>query len=319
VPSPSRCLTAGDAFRFVCDLAVHHPTSSPRVGLELEWLTFPISDRGRRVDRSAHATVLDALDGALPRGSRLTVEPGGQVEISTLTYDCVGDAIDAARTDTATLRNALRDEGIETAGAGLDRLRPPSRVIDNARYRAMETYFDQAGPDGRAMMCNSASMQINVDFDGDECEAWQAAHVVAQMLGRRFSEPAPNRLDLWSRIDPTRTAPVGGLHPGDAWARYALDARVMFIRVDLDECIAILDGMTFAGWITHGHVLGWPTEADLREHLTTLFPPVRPRGFMEVRSIDSLDDSTWPVAAETAVSMLLDGPERRSLLELACR
>ena len=60
-------------------------------------------------------------------------------------------------------------------------------------------------------------------------------------------------------------------------------------------------------------------QVDLAEHLTTLFPPVRPRGYLELRTVDALDDSRWPVAAETAVTMVLDGPERRAALELACR
>jgi glutamate--cysteine ligase len=312
-------LTAGDAFCFVRDLAVHEPTGTPRIGLELEWLTFPTADRSRRVELTDLTPTLHALAGMLPCGSRVTVEPGGQVEISTPACDSVADAIDAARADVAVVRGVLHDNGIETTGAGLDRSRPPARVVDSPRYRAMETYFDHAGPEGRTMMCNSASMQINVDFDGDVREAWRAANLVAPMLGARFSEPSPNRLDLWSRIDRTRSAPVVGDDPGEAWATYALAARVMFIRRSDDECIAVLDGTTFRDWIERGHALGWPTEADLAEHLTTLFPPVRPRGYLELRTIDALDDSQWPVAAETAVAMLLDGPARRTALELTCR
>jgi glutamate--cysteine ligase len=319
VPSPSRCLTAGDAFCFVRDLAVQPPTGSPRVGLELEWLTFSTADRARRVDLTDLAPALEALDGALPCRSRLTIEPGGQVEISTLPCESVADAIDAARTDVAIVRRALLDRDIEIVGAGRDRCRAPSRVVDTARYRAMETYFDHAGPEGRTMMCNTASMQINVDFDGDAGEAWRAANLVAPMLGARFSEPRPNRLDLWYRIDRTRAAPVAGDDPGEAWAAYALAARVMFIRHTADDCIPVLDGTTFCDWIEHGHPLGWPTEADLAEHLTTLFPPVRPRGYLELRTIDALDESRWPIAAEMAVKLMLDGPERRAALELTCR
>src|SRR5207247_12883 len=81
-----------------------------------------------------------------------------------------------------------------------------------------------------------------------------------------------------------------------------------FIRAGSDECIPILDGLTLAEWVEHGHALGWPTDADVLEHLTTLFPPVRPRGFLELRTIDSLGDAEWPAVAETAVSLLLDGP-----------
>jgi glutamate--cysteine ligase len=72
-------------------------------------------------------------------------------------------------------------------------------------------------------------------------------------------------------------------------------------------------------WLEHGHEIGWPTEEDLAEHLTTLFPPVRPRGYVELRTFDALDESVWPRAAATAVTLLLDGPERRRMLEGACR
>ena len=130
MPSPSRCLTAGDAFCLVRDLAVHPPTGCPRVGLELEWLTFPTADLTRRVDLVDLTTALDAFGGGLPCGSRLTIEPGGQVEISTVPFDAVGDAIDAVRTDAAHVRGALRDHGLVLVGAGLDRCRPPVRVVD---------------------------------------------------------------------------------------------------------------------------------------------------------------------------------------------
>src|SRR4051812_7679804 len=99
MPSPSRCLTAGDALQLVRDLAVHQPTGSPRVGLELEWLTFPIADRTERIGLDVLSPVLASLDGALPYGSRLTVEPGGQLEISTLAFDHVDEAIHAAHAD----------------------------------------------------------------------------------------------------------------------------------------------------------------------------------------------------------------------------
>ena len=263
--------------------------------------------------------VFSRLNGHLPCHSGLTLEPGGQVEISTRPFDAIDDAIDAARTDAAVLRTTLADHGIDMVATGLDRERMPLRILDTARYRAMQTYFDSAGFAGRTMMCNTASMQINIDVDGDARDAWQAAHAVATLLGDQHGGPCPNRREIWACIDATRTSAVGGSEPGDAWATYALAARVMFIRSSADDCIPILDGTTLADWVEHGHPLGWPTEADVLEHLTTLFPPVRPRGFLELRTIDALDDATWPVVAELAVSMLLDGPARRDLLEHACR
>ncbi len=319
MPSPSRCLTAGDAFQLVRDLAVHPPTGSPRVGLELEWLTFLVADHSQRVELAALTDALAGIDAALPCGSRVTLEPGGQVEVSTPVCSDVEEAIDVMRLDGNVVRTALREHGIETIGIGLDRRRPPRRILDLARYRAMEAYFDSFGNEGRTMMCNTASMQINVDFDGDVRDAWRAAHLVADDLGTAHSERSPNRLDAWRAIDPTRTAPVGGTDPDDAWASYALDARVMFIRTAPEVCTPIRDGTTFIDWIKDGHALGWPTKADLTEHLTTLFPPVRPRGWLEVRTIDALDDDQWPIVARTAVQRLVDGPHRRALLDHACR
>src|SRR5581483_7619298 len=175
------------------------------------------------------------------------------------------------------------DAGIALCSTGLDRARPPERVVDQARYRAMEAYFDAAGVDGRTMMCNSASVQINVDVSGDRRDAWRAANIAARVLAETFNEPSPNRLDVWSRIDPSRTRLVPGRDPATAWA-------------------------------TRGHPLGWPDECDLLEHLTTLFPPVRPRGWFEIRTLDALDDDRWPRAVELAAALTCDGPERRALL-----
>ena len=318
MPSPSRCLTAGDAFAFVRDQAVQ-PTSQPRVGIELEWLTYPVDDRSRRVALADLEPVLGRLEGGLPCGSRLTVEPGGQVEISTVPFDAVADAIDAARTDAAALRTTMADHGIDMVASGLDRHRLPQRILDTGRYRAMQEYFDASGWAGRTMMCNTASLQINVGVDGDPVDAWRAAQLVAESLGRQHAGPCPNRSDIWSRIDTTRTAPVGGIDPRDAWATYALNARVMFVRTYADECVPVLDGMTLCEWLERGSALGWATEGDVQEHLTTLFPPVRPRGFFELRTLDALDDDVWPAVTEMAVSLLLDGPARRELLEHACR
>jgi glutamate--cysteine ligase len=313
VPSPSRCLTAGDALTFVRDRAVHPPVDRPRIGLELEWLTYHRRDRRRRVTPSDLAPVLRDV-GELPCHGRITLEPGGQLELSSTPQHSVADAVDATRTDMHVLRAALAEAGITLEGAGLDRHRRPERVVDAGRYRAMETYFNSFGPHGRTMMCNSASMQVNIDVDGDPWDAWRAATLAAPLLAQFFNAPSPNRMDVWSGIDVTRAAPVAGADPSTAWATYALEARVMFIRCDHDECVAILDGMTFADWLQRGHRLGWPTEADLAEHLTTLFPPVRPRGWFEIRTIDALDDECWPQAVELCAALLFEGPDRRRLL-----
>lgn len=315
MPSPTRCLTAGDALSFVRDRAVHRPTSRPRIGLELEWLTHHRHDRRRRVTPGDLAAVVDALDGHLPCGGRLSIEPGGQIELSSPPCASAAAAIDAARADAAVLTAALGRHDIGLEAAGVDRDRPPQRVVDAPRYRAMEAYFDALGAEGRTMMCNSAALQINIDVDGDAREAWRAANAAAAVLASTFNAASPNRADLWHRIDRTRTAPVDSDDPATGWAEYALRARVMFVRVSPTACVPVLDGTTFVEWIERGHELGWPTEDDLAEHLTTLFPPVRPRGWFEIRTVDALPDACWPRAVELAAALVLDGPQRRAFLD----
>jgi glutamate--cysteine ligase len=79
----------------------------------------------------------------------------------------------------------------------------------------------------------------------------------------------------------------------------------MLIRLTDDDHRPLRDPMTFRSWLIDGHELGYPTLDDLVYHLTTLFPPVRPKGWLELRMFDALPTPFWHVA--TAVtSVLLD-------------
>jgi glutamate--cysteine ligase len=314
MPSPRRTLTTGDIEALVRDRSVCAHAGQPRVGLELEWLTLFVNAPDQRVAPADLTPIVDAVT-PLPRGGRVTIEPGGQIEISTRPFDDPDTAIAALRVDARALHNALERAGIVAVARGRDHTRTPERVVDAPRYRAMETYFDVDGPEGRTMMCNSASLQINIDSDGSPSESWRAAQIVAPLLGELFSEPTPNRLDLWRAMDESRTAAVGDGEPCDAWARYALDARVMFVRTHSDHCEPMLDGMTMRDWATDGHALGWPDETDVYEHLTTLFPPVRPRGWLEIRTIDALPEDRWTEAVTMASTLLRDGTPRRTVLD----
>jgi glutamate--cysteine ligase len=143
--------------------------------------------------------------------------------------------------------------------------------------------------------------------------------------------PRSARQQVWSVMDPSRTAPVHrpagdgetasrGLSPSEEWLAYALAARVMMIRVSPERCVPIegplgSELLTFAAWMQRGHELGWPTLDDFRYHLTTLFPPVRPRGWLELRMIDSLPEPWWRVAAAVATALLEDDDAGAAALE----
>jgi glutamate--cysteine ligase len=146
--------------------------------------------------------------------------------------------------------------------------------------------------------------------------------------------PRSARQQVWSVMDPSRTAPVhrpvpdggdGGtarprVSPAEEWLAYALAARVMMIRATPERFVAVdgplgADPLTFGAWMQRGHELGWPTLDDFEYHLTTLFPPVRPRGWLELRMIDSLPDPWWRVAAAVATALLEDEDAGGAALE----
>jgi len=64
--------------------------------------------------------------------------------------------------------------------------------------------------------------------------------------------------------------------------------------------------MPFARWLHEGHPAGWPTADDLRYHMTTLFPPVRPRGWLEIRVIDALPPHIAEIAVLTVAAAAQD-------------
>ncbi len=286
-------------------------------GVEVEWLTVSLHNKEIHIPlRDTRGAV--AAAGTLPGGCRVTYEPGGQLELSS-PADLPTAACQAVAEDAAHLRRHLADYGIALVGMGRDPLRPERRVLDSARYVAMEAYFDALGSAGRAMMSGTASVQANLDF-GSEQEAerrWQQAHLVGPMLAAAFAnspfqEGGPSgwrstRLAVWQAIDRSRTAPVSLWTPGpEAWASYAFNARVMLIRQGEDRFLPVTDRLTFGEWLVRGHEEGFPDAGDLDYHLSTLFPPVRPRGWLELRMIDSLPDPWWRVPVIVATALVSD-------------
>ena len=196
------------------------------------------------------------------------------------------------------------------------------RVLDAPRYRAMEAYFDSRWPAGRTMMRNTASVQVNLDVGSPATTdaRWHLAHDIGPVLTACFANSPfdasgnpsgyrSTRAAVWHAIDPARTDSARrdpGGSARDAWERYVLDATVMMIRVDDEHSVAPREPMSFSRWLTHGHECGWPTVDDLVYHTTTLFPPVRPRGWLELRMIDALPEEWWPVAVAVTTALLDD-------------
>ena len=293
-----------------------------RVGLEVEAHCYDPADPHRRPTWDEITEVLNSLP-AMPGGSLVTVEPGGAVELSGLPVDGAVPAIEAMTTDQAVLRKGFAAAGLGLVLLGADPLRPAKRINPGARYRAMEEFFkaSHSGVAGAAMMTSTASVQVNLD--AGPAARWadrvRLAHSLgptlvaiaanSPLLGGAFSGWRSSRQRVWSQLDSARCGPIltaSGEEPGTDWARYALKAPVMLVHSP--EAVPVLHYLPFADWADGLELLGGrrPTRHDLEYHLTTLFPPVRPRQWLEIRYLDSVPDDIWPAVVYTLVTLLDD-------------
>ena len=283
----------------------------------------------------------------------MTVEPGGQVELSSRPGSNLPHAIDTTRRDLTRLHRRAARHGARLLGIGVDPLRPARRITDEPRYVAMEKYLDSWGPAGRTMMCSTASVQVNVEAGihsdvGANCmDAATAGHRPfsdSMTVGvwctrsvprwwppspiRRAGRPARSgwkstRQAAWLDLDPARVG-VPPRAPNEdvpsAWTRWALDAPVMMIRRQHGPWTAPA-GLTFRTWLQLGRGAvpdrAPATTDDLAYHLTTLFPQVRPKGYLEVRFIDAQPGQWWSVPP-AVIGALLDDSAAADEARAAC-
>ncbi|WP_084772523.1 glutamate-cysteine ligase family protein [Nonomuraea candida] len=292
------------------------PAATDRVGVELEFLVVDRADPAGQVPLDRVRRLLPA---ELPGGSRVTFEPGGQVELSGPAGP-LPDAVARMAADVAVVRGSLRAAGLSLSGVGLDPVRPARRQLDLPRYAAMAEYLGV--PYGALMMCSTASVQINLDLGERPAERWERAHAFGPVLLAAFANSPlsggrpcgwmSGRQAVWDRLDPTRTMPVPVTgDPAADWAAYLLDARLMLVREHAGHYRPVRDGSTFRDWLergaaTRGGPSRTPTLEDLAYHATTVFPPVRPRGWLEIRYLDAQHPDLWPVCAAVTHALVTD-------------
>jgi glutamate--cysteine ligase len=299
-------------------------TGPPRtLGVEVEWLVHEL----RLPQLPVTPERLEAAYAALktvPLRSALTVEPGGQLELSSSPAASLMECIGSVSEDLDTVRAVLRRDGLGLVGVGHDPWHPPRRFLREPRYDAMERCLDRTGPAGRRMMCTSASVQVCLDAGYEEPgplglgRRWWLAHQLGAVLVAAFANSPlvgrsptgwrSTRQLIWMEIGPGRAGgPTLDAQPRDAWTDHVLDSPVMCIRQDSGPW-EVPEELTFREWIRSGAPRP-PTREDLDYHVSTLFPPVRPRGHLELRMIDAQPgDDGWivPLAVTTA---LFDDPE----------
>ncbi|GAA5117754.1 ergothioneine biosynthesis glutamate--cysteine ligase EgtA [Pseudonocardia adelaidensis] len=328
-PGPSVLRDCADAETHVGSVCFKH--GPPRLlGVELEWLLHRPPEQRSVPEAAELATALgphappsihpSSPAQPLPSGSTVTVEPGGQVELASPPSPDLTALLQTVIADAAVLHERLAAAGLRPSPRATDAIRPPRRILQLPRYAAMEESFDRRGPFGRSAMCSTAAVQVSLDAGEatDVGARWAALHALGPVLlaafansptlhGRRTGWKS-SRWACWQSADPARTAPppaaaVSGADPRAAWARRVLDTPVLAVR--RPGAWTVPRGVTFADWV-RGALPEPPTTADLDYHVTTLFPPVRPHGHLEVRYVDAQPGRRWALPVAVLVGLLSD-------------
>jgi glutamate--cysteine ligase len=188
----------------------------------------------------------------------------------------------------------------------------------------MQQHFEATGQTraGSHMMCSTAALQVNLQ--AGPASSWRSRVALAHQLGPTLVALAAcspwlsghdtgwksARQRVWAELDSRRCGPLLGRdEPAAEWARYAMQAPVMFVRTTAGGTLPVRRFVPFDLWAS-GRVRfddRPPTAADLDTHLTTLFPPVRLRGFLELRYLDVCAPRWWPVIA-AVLTVLMDDP-----------
>ncbi len=332
--SQAEPLTVDDAYARSRRAALA-PSKIGPVGLEIETHLVDLDSVADRVAWDRIDPMPDIVRAAAGRCS-VTLEPGGQLELSSPPAPGILAAVTELRHDVQGTRLTLAGLRLGLAHAGADPLRPPRRVNPRPRYRAMEQHYAATGrgEPGAVMMNSTAALQVNLQAGPER--GWPERVARAYRLGPTLiavsaSSPWLNGRDTgwksarqraWSGLDARACGPVPGctapapdaasgaaLDPASAWACYALRAPVAFVRTGRDEMAAVSQPVPFEQWASGKVRLGGraPTAADLDTHLTTLFPPVRLRGYLELRYLDMTAPRWWPAIA-AVVATLMDDP-----------
>lgn len=315
-------LTPESARRFVYDGALADGPLGG-VGLEIETHLVDLADVPRRVAWERVGALPGRIAAAAVR-SAVTFEPGGQLELSGPPAPNLLEAVTGMRLDERRTRLVLAGHRLGLAHLGADPLRAPRRTNPRARYRAMQEHYEavRTAAAGSAMMCSTAALQVNLD--AGPAAGWRRRVERAHRLGPTLialSACSPwlagrdtgwrsARQRAWYGLDSRTRGPLAcRADPREEWADYAMRAPVLFTGGADGSATAVGGYASFGDWVGGRTRLAGraPSLADLTTHLSTLFPPVRLRGYLELRYLDVSGPRWWPaVAAVTAT--LMDDP-----------
>jgi glutamate--cysteine ligase len=243
-----------------------------------------------------------------PKGGSISLEPGGQLELSGAPLETVHQVQEEIRQHLVEVKEVGKELGLGTLGLGFSPkwTLAETPVMPKERYRIMKRYMPTRGKLGLDMMFRTATVQVNMDFASEadmvaKLRTGLALQPIATALfaNSPFTDGKPNgyqsyRAEIWRDTDPDRTGllPFAFEHGMgfERYVDYALDVPMYFVYRD-DSYIDVA-GASFRDFLA-GKLASLPgvlpTLDDWADHLTTLFPDVRLKRFLEMRGADAGD------------------------------
>jgi glutamate--cysteine ligase len=239
-------------------------------------------------------------------GASITLEPGGQFELSGAPLEHLHQTCREVSSHLAQLREVAGRMGIAFLGLGASPIwsLEDTPMMPKGRYKIMRAYMARVGRLGRQMMFRTCTVQTNLDF-GSEADMVKKFRVglALQPIATALFANSPfmdgrttgflsYRAHIWTDTDPDRTGMLPFVFEDgmgfERYAQYALDVPMYFVYRD-GKYIDVA-GRSFRDFLA-GKLPELPRErptlVDWEEHLTTIFPEVRLKTFLEVRGADS--------------------------------
>jgi glutamate--cysteine ligase len=266
----------------------------------------------------------------------ITLEPGGQFELSGAPLATVHETASEIHAHLAQLAEIARPLGLGFLGLGMSPQwsRAETPMMPKGRYRIMTNYMPKVGKLGLDMMYRTCTVQTNLDFSSEadmvkKLRVGLALQPIATALfaNSPFTEGKLNgyltfRSEIWRDTDADRSGMLPwAFEPGmgfERWVDYALDVPMYFIKRG-DRYLDVA-GCSFRDLMA-GRLAAAPGEratlSDWSNHLTTIFPEVRLKRYLEMRGADSGPRRRLASLSAFWVGLLYDDSSLDAAWELA--
>src|SRR5882672_10903340 len=261
----------------------------------------------------------------VPGGGAISLEPGGQFELSGAPVETVHQTAAELMAHRTQVKEVARPLGIGFVGIGMTPSwsRADMPMMPKGRYRIMTAYMPKVGRLGLDMMYRTCTVQTNLDFtsEADMVKKLRVSLALqpvgtALFANSPFTEGRPNgflsfRSEIWRDTDNQRAGMLPwAFEPGmgfERWVDYALDVPMYFVKRG-DQYIDVA-GQSFRDLMA-GRLPGLPgghaTISDWANHVSTIFPEVRLKRYLEMRGSDAGQWRRLPALPAFWVGLLYD-------------